>query len=84
MGLSGPRPTVRVMAVSLGERIRLLRTDQASTLAQLAGIAGISTSYLNDIEHDRTAPTLMKLYGIASALGISVVELLRGVSPYDD
>jgi transcriptional regulator with XRE-family HTH domain len=40
-------------------------------------------SYLNDIEHDRTVPTLRKLRSIADVLGLSVRDLLEGVSPYD-
>jgi transcriptional regulator with XRE-family HTH domain len=44
--------------------------------------AGLSVSYLNDIEHDRTVPSLGKLKDIAAGLGISVVKLLTGVDPY--
>lgn len=53
------------------------------TLAQLSGLAGISLSYLADIEHDRTAPSLARLQGIAEGLGMNARELLRGVAPFD-
>lgn len=68
---------------SLGSKIRRLRHDAGHTLAQLSERAGISHSYLNDIEHDRTVPTLHTLGQVARALGMSVVDVLDGVPPYD-
>ncbi len=63
--------------------MRRLRHDRSLTLALLAESAGVSVSYLNDIEHDRTVPSLGKLRAIADALGLSVRDLLRDVPPYD-
>ncbi len=44
----------------------------------------MSVSYLNDIEHDRTVPSLRRLQAIAEALGLSVRSLLAGVDPFDE
>jgi transcriptional regulator with XRE-family HTH domain len=52
-------------------------------LSRLAASAGLSVSYLNDIEHDRTVPTLKTLGSIADALGLSVRDFLKDVYPYD-
>jgi transcriptional regulator with XRE-family HTH domain len=71
-------------AMTLGARVRELRVDRGLTLAVLAARAGISVSYLNDIEHDRTVPTLGRLRNLASCLELSVRDLFRGVTPYDD
>jgi len=49
----------------------------------LAGDAHMSTSYLADIEHDRTVPTLGRLQAVATALEVTVRDLLQGVEPYD-
>jgi len=49
----------------------------------LAADAQMSTSYLADIEHDRTVPTLGKLQAVATVLGVTVRDLLHGVEPYD-
>ena len=38
-------------------RLRHLRQDRRLTLSRLAASAGLSVSYLNDIEHDRRSPT---------------------------
>ncbi len=45
----------------------------------LAGDAHMSTSYLADIEHDRTVPTLGRLQAVATALEVTVRDLLQGV-----
>lgn len=49
----------------------------------LAGDARLSTSYLADIEHDRTVPTLGRLQAVAAALQMTVRDILQGVEPYD-
>jgi len=72
-----------VPSVSLGERVRVLRQSRRWTLAVLAEKADLSVSYLNDIEHDRTVPSLGRLVALASALGFTVTELLIGTRPYD-
>ena len=72
------------MAETLGQRIRALRHEQKLTLANLAARAAMSVSYLNDIEHDRTRPSLDLLVRISRALGLQVVEVMRGVPPYDE
>ncbi len=68
---------------TLGSRLRQLRQDRGLTLMALAGDAHMSTSYLADIEHDRTVPTLGRLQAVATALEVTVRELLQGVEPYD-
>ncbi len=52
-------------------------------MAALAGAADLSVSYLNDIEHDRTVPTLGKLRSIAEVMELSVRDVLEGVPRYD-
>jgi hypothetical protein len=80
VGAPGYRWRVRV---SLGERIRSERSVAGLTLRELGDRSGISVSYLNDIEHDRTVPTLGRLVSIAQALDTDVRALLSGVDPYD-
>lgn len=70
--------------VTLGMKLRRVRHEQGLTLEQVAQRAGLSISYLNDLEHDRNAPTLGRLQAIAVGLGTSVVGLLTGVRPYDE
>jgi transcriptional regulator with XRE-family HTH domain len=58
------------MKNSIGERIRLLRIEQGMKLSELGGKVNLSTSYLSQIERDRTIPSLTTLINVASALKV--------------
>lgn len=63
---------------ALGEWIKSSRTAQGMSQRELADRAGLSRSYLCDIERGRgTKPSVESLDGIASALGVDRTELLR-------
>jgi transcriptional regulator with XRE-family HTH domain len=68
----------------LGQRIHQLREEAGLTLAALAARAEISTSYLGDIEHERTMPSLERLQWIAEALGLNARQLLEGVRRFGE
>jgi transcriptional regulator with XRE-family HTH domain len=54
----------------ISERIKELRTEQGMTLAELGEKAKLSTSYLSQIERDKTSPSLSTLMSIARALNV--------------
>jgi transcriptional regulator with XRE-family HTH domain len=58
------------MKNSIGERIKSLRIKQDMTLAELGEKANLSTSYLSQIERDRTNPSLTTLMNLARALDV--------------
>jgi transcriptional regulator with XRE-family HTH domain len=58
------------MPVSIGERIKGLRTERGMTLADLGEKVKLSTSYLSQIERDKTTPSLSTLLDIAKALNV--------------
>ncbi len=60
------------MAESTGERIKALRIQQGLTLAGLGQKSGLSSSYLSQIERDKTTASLATLTVIARALGVSL------------
>lgn len=62
--------------ISPGQRIRLLRTEEGLTLAQLAKKAGIGASYLSEIEREQVSPAPATLNRIAEALGTGVGQIL--------
>jgi transcriptional regulator with XRE-family HTH domain len=57
--------------LTLGDRIRLMRSDKNLSLQELAQRAGISLSYLSEIERDTVCPALNTLKRIAEALEVS-------------
>ena len=63
---------------TVGQRLQYVRTKQGLTLDQLAERAGISKSFLSEVEHDRSGITGEKLLHLANALGASLDFLLRG------
>ena len=65
------------MAETIGERIKTLRTSQGMTLAELGEKANLSTSYLSQIERDKTSPSLTTLETIAKSLNIGLRTLFE-------
>jgi transcriptional regulator with XRE-family HTH domain len=62
--------------MELGSRIRKLRRWQGLTLDQLAGVCGVTKSYLSKIESGTSVPPVATLMRIAHQLKVSVGTLL--------
>src|SRR5712692_8274391 len=69
------------MNSSLGERIHSMREKRGQSLKQLALATGLSQSFLSQVEHDLTSPSVASLRKIAEALGTSVATFFAGGSP---
>jgi transcriptional regulator with XRE-family HTH domain len=54
-----------------GLKLKQLRTEKSLSLQQLADAAGLSVSYLNEIEKGKKYPKAEKIAGIAEALDVS-------------
>jgi transcriptional regulator with XRE-family HTH domain len=67
--------------VELGERLRAIRQLRRKTLKEIAGGAGISESFLSQLERGRANATVATLQRLAAALGIEVSDLFTTVSP---
>ena len=65
------------MAESIGERIKILRTEQGMTLAELSDKSNLSISYLSQIERDKTTPSLSTLETIARSLNTGLRYLFE-------
>src|SRR5690242_21197963 len=61
--------------VELGERLRAIRHLRRKTLKEVAGAAGLSESFLSQLERGRTNATIATLQRLATALGIDVSDL---------
>lgn len=81
MGTTVSQPAASPDTVTLGQRIRHLRRARGLTLAGLAGQVGAASSALSMIENGRREPRLSLLQSLASALEVSVEELLRPEPP---
>lgn len=65
-----------VLKFILGLKIRQLRIKRELSLKELADIADLSVSYLNEIEKGKKYPKIEKLAAIADGLKIDLGELL--------
>ena len=83
---SGARPRMRSDEVcrAVGLRSRELRQDLGLTMAKFAEMAGLSLGMLSKIEHGQTAPSLATLVRLASAAGVPVTSLFRGLDEEHD
>src|SRR5689334_5044811 len=60
---------------ALGERLRAIRRLRRKTLKEVATAAGISESFLSQLERGRTNATIATLQRLSTALGIEVSDL---------
>jgi transcriptional regulator with XRE-family HTH domain len=66
-----------VIPLQIGNRIKAIRKERGITQTGLALKAGISRTYLADIEGNRYAPSLKILGVIAEALNLKVSDLIE-------
>lgn len=65
--------------VELAQRIRKHRLNGRLTLEDVASRSGLTRSWLSKVENFRITPSLSALGQIASALGVTVAELVEGL-----
>ena len=69
--------------MQVGQRIRELREQKNYTLNKLANHAGVSQSYLRDVELENKNPTIAFLSLICQSLGISLKDFFNEESDTD-
>ena len=60
----------------VGRNVRRIRVRNGLTQEQFAEISGFSQQYISGLELGRRNPTIVTLYELASALGVSHVALV--------
>jgi len=61
----------------VGRNAARIRKEKGLTQEQLSERSGLSQQYLSGLEQGRRNPTIVTLYEIASALGVTHVELVK-------
>src|SRR5260221_3069306 len=67
--------------VEVGERLRAIRQLRRKTLKDVASAAGLSESFVSQLERGRTNATIATLQRLATALGIEVSDLFTTGAP---
>jgi transcriptional regulator with XRE-family HTH domain len=70
-----PQPAQAVTRLQLGARIRALRHSRSMTLRELADAAGVTESFLSQVEREVASPSIASVQRIAGALGLAIAEL---------
>lgn len=61
----------------VGRNFTRLRREKGLTQERVAELSGLSQQYLSDLERGRRNPTIITLYELAQALGVSHVSLVE-------
>jgi transcriptional regulator with XRE-family HTH domain len=67
--------------VDVGERLRSIRTLRRATLRAVADRAGVSESFLSQVERGKSSASIASLRRIAGALGVNVADLFEPSGP---
>jgi transcriptional regulator with XRE-family HTH domain len=65
------------MRALVGENVKRIRLARGLTQEQFAEQSGFSQQYLSTLERGHRNPSIVTLYELATALGVSHVELVR-------
>ena len=60
----------------VGRNVSRIRREKGLTQEQLADTSGYSQQYISSLERGRRNPTVITLFELAKALGVSHVELV--------
>jgi len=61
----------------VGRNLKRIRERKGLTQEQLSEVSGFSQQYISGLERGGRNPTVVTLYELARALGVSHLELLR-------
>tara|TARA_B100000768_G_scaffold170132_1_gene176254 strand:- start:335 stop:991 length:657 start_codon:yes stop_codon:yes gene_type:complete len=67
----------KVLEVAIGREVRTFRRRQEVTVAELAGLTGLSIGMLSKIENGNTSPSLTTLQTLANALSVPLTSFFR-------
>lgn len=70
-----------VAEVDVGERLRAIRSQRRATLKTIADRAGVSESFLSQVERGKASASIASLRRIAGALGVTVADLFEPSGP---
>ena len=61
----------------VGRNVKRFRLKKSLTQEQFAAISGFSQQYISSLENGRRNPTVVTLYELAMALGVTHMDLVR-------
>lgn len=68
---------------TIGEKLLNLRKQHQRTLKGVSDLTGLSLSYISDLEHDRTEPSIKTLKTLARFYDVKPSYLIDDESDYE-
>jgi transcriptional regulator with XRE-family HTH domain len=65
----------------IGRNVKHFRQRKGLTQEQFSEVSGFSQQYISGLEQGKRNPTIVTVYEMAQALGVSHLDLLRPVKP---
>lgn len=69
------------MRLLVGRNLKRIRVERGLTQEELAERSGFAQQYISDVERGRRNPTIVSLWELAQAIGVTPVDL---ITPDDD
>lgn len=70
-------PEDKINYLKIGDRIRIMRSNQKRTLQEIADACDLSRSMISKIENNKAVPSVAALVKVAHALGTNISSLLE-------
>ncbi len=61
----------------VGQNVRRIRLEKGLTQEQFCNLSGFSQQYVSGLETGRRNPTIVTIYELAKALGVSHLDLVQ-------
>jgi transcriptional regulator with XRE-family HTH domain len=65
------------MRTLVGRNVKRLREKKGLTQERFADVSGFSQQYISSLERGRRNPTIITIYELSAALGVSHMDLVR-------
>ena len=65
------------MRALVGRNVRRIREKKGLTQERFAELSGFSQQYISGLENGRRNPSIVTIYELAKALGVSHIDLVR-------
>lgn len=69
------------MRVLVGQNFARLRQEKGLTQERVAELSGFSQQYISSLERGKRNPSIITIYELAQAMGVSHVDLLKPHDP---
>lgn len=75
------KKSIKNLRLSFGQRVRKIRKSRNYTQAKVSALTGMDVTYISSFERGERNVSLVNIYRLAKALGVTASYLIKGVTP---